>query len=115
VADESDRAKEGQERFARFLKIFENMHATAAHSAVLSQKQIDVVGKLFEITNKSIEVNSLLFEAITRNKDGLIAAIDDLILETQGLREDLRAFAKAGSLQVTLGSLFGATPTRRRR
>lgn len=90
---------QGQERFRKFLKIFEDLSEAAANAAAVAKKQI-------EVTNKSIQISNLLFESITKDRDGLIAAIDDLIAEVQGLREDFRIMAKQGGLPVQLSALL---------
>jgi hypothetical protein len=85
-----------------------------AHARLQREKFIkafEVIGdsthSLSDLTEKQIDVMASLFDAITKDKDGLIAAFDDLIVEIQGLRGDLRVIAKAGGLQAALGALFG--------
>ncbi len=113
--------KEGQERFARFLKAFEGIEAAALKSATATaalveivKKQIEANTKLVEIVNKAIDVNTALFDAVAKPKDGTIAALDDMILEIQGLRQDLRDAAKATGMSSIFGSLFGSGPRRKK-
>jgi len=117
-----DPAKEGQERFVRFLKAFEGIEAAARKSAEaaiitaeITKKQIEANAKLVEIVNKAIDVNESLFDAIMLPKDGAVAAIDDLIVEVQGLREDLRAAMKANGITSIFGPLLGGPGPRRKR
>jgi len=68
--------------------------------------------KLHAATDQQVQAIGALFEAIAKDKDGLICAIDDLIVEIQGLRQDVRAIAKATGIQAGLASLFGAARRR---
>jgi len=80
-----EEAGAGKERFKRFLKIFGDIAAT-------SKAQADMA--------------AALLESLNHPKDGLVAAIDDLREEVQGLREDLRRLAGAGGWDVALARLF---------
>jgi hypothetical protein len=97
----------GQERFEKFLKVFaeigestKNLVAATKNSTAISQKHVEIANKFIDATNN-------LFVMVTKPNDGLLAAIDDLILEVQGLREDLRANAKASGVSVDFSSLLG--------
>jgi hypothetical protein len=97
---EDQKPDQGQERFRKFMKSFNDISESSANMVAISKKQIEVM-------NKMIDVTGLLFESITKDHDGMIAAVDDLITEIQGLREDLRAFAKVSGVQVSLGNILG--------
>lgn len=68
--------------------------------------------KLRTATDQQMQAIGMLFEAIVKDKDGLICAIDDLICEVQGLRQDLRSIVKAAGIQASLVSLFGGRKPR---
>ena len=90
-----------QEKFIeqreRIIKAFETLGLSTERVSKMSEKQTDAV--------------SALFEAITQDKNGLICAVDDLIMEIQGLRQDLRAVAKAQGI-MGLSALFGGRKQR---
>lgn len=94
-----DSTAAGQERFRKFLKVFSDISESTANMAAVAKKQI-------ELTNRLIDAHALLFEAIAKDKDGLVCAVDDLIAEIQGLRDDLRAFARVGGFGAQLGALL---------
>lgn len=106
MPDEQQKPTSTEDRFRRFIKIFEDTASSAEAMAAISKKQIEILNKQIEVTNKLIEASAAVFEAISAPKDGAVAAVDDLIVEIQGLRDDLRAIAKAGGL-AGLTSLFG--------
>ncbi len=112
--------REGQERFSKFLKVFEDIQVAARESAKaaianaeLIRTQIAATNKLVEIVNRSIDSTDRLYEAIVKEKDGLIAAIDDEIMELQGFRDDLRNTAKASGVASLFGPLIDGKRKRR--
>jgi signal transduction histidine kinase len=54
-----------------------------------------------------------LLDRIRDNEQILVHVIDDLIIETQGLRDDLRVVAKAGGLTSAVSALLGGAQRRR--
>jgi hypothetical protein len=88
----------------RFIKAFEQIAEASANSATVAKKQIEVMNKLIEAVNNQTEA---ITSVIMAPKDGLRDVVDDLIQEVSGLRDDLRAIAKAGGLSSVL-ALFGA-------
>lgn len=76
-----------QERFQQFLRCLDGLQKS--------------VSKLTEAVQKQTEMTALLFDAITRKDDGLIAALDDTIetnealqAEANALRQDLPKFLR---------------------
>lgn len=98
---EEERGRE--EKAKAFLQCLDRLSRSTAEGAALTKK-------LLQITDKNTEVSALLFDVIGKDKDGLIAAIDDLIVEIQGLREDFRVFVRSGGATV----LFPPINMRRR-
>lgn len=69
-----------------------------------TNQKVERFVKAFE---QSSQVNEALLAQIAHPEDGLIASLDELTDEIRGLREDLRAFARAGGVRIDLASLFG--------
>jgi hypothetical protein len=118
MVDEAPVGGVGEERFRKFLKIFQDFSQAGESLVALSKKQLDtsdslskkqteIVNRQIDAVNRQIAACEELFEAITKDRDGAIAAVDDLIVEIQGLRGDLRALARANGLGNVLGNLLG--------
>lgn len=89
---------------AQFIKAFEDLAEATVNLNGIGKKQI-------ELTNKQIEVTNGLIETMMMPKDGMRDVIDELLDEVRGLREDLRAIAKAGGFEA-IRTLLGQLPRR---
>lgn len=83
---------------AAFIKAFEDLAEAAANQNAITKKQMELV-------NRQIEVTSGLIETMMMPKDGMRDVIDELLDEIRGMRDDLRAIAKAGGLDGLLAML----------
>lgn len=83
---------------AQFIKAFEDLATATAHLAEASANQSAITKKQMELVNKQIEVTNGLIEVMMMPKDGMRDVIDEVLEEVRGLRDDLRAVAKAGGL-----------------
>jgi hypothetical protein len=84
-----------RKRFEKFVKVFEDVGQN---------------------TQKNAQLLAALVTAIADENDGLTGAIDDLIEEIHGLREDLRAIdasGRAASVLAPLAQMFNNPPRRR--
>lgn len=84
-----------RKRFEKFVKVFEDVGQN---------------------TQKNAQLLAALVAAIADENDGLTGAIDDLIEEIHGLREDLRVIDAGGrtaAVLAPLAQLFGGPPRRR--
>lgn len=90
----------------KFIKAFDDIAGATENLAALVKKQIEMTNKQIEVTNKQIDVTAGLIEAMMMPKDGMRDVVDELLEETRGLRDDLRAIAKAGGFEAALRALL---------
>jgi uncharacterized protein (DUF1778 family) len=76
MADEEVYRKQ-QERFQQFLRCLDGLYKT--------------VVKLTDAVQKQTEMTALVFDAITRKDEGLIAALDDTIETNEALQAEINA------------------------
>jgi hypothetical protein len=86
----------------------------------VAKKRFDKFVKVFEDvgynTGENAKLLAALVSAIADEKDGLTGAIDDLIDEIRGLREDLRmidASGRTAAVLAPLAQMFNGPPRRR--
>lgn len=104
---DAEKNTQGEEKFRRFVKIFEDTSEASANMAAIAKKQIEIMNKQIEAVGKLTDISGAVFDAIAKPHDGVVSAIDDLIAEVQGLRDDLRVVAKAGGLSGLMSLLGG--------
>lgn len=89
----------------KFVKAFDDLADATANLSTVAKKQL-------ELMTKQIEVANGIIETLMMPKDGMRDVLDEAIDEIRGLRDDLRAIAKAGGLSTIL-SLLNQIPRRR--
>jgi hypothetical protein len=70
------------------------------------EKFVGVFEQAARAGDKSAEITAALHAAIAHPDNGLIAALDDLLEEIQGLRQDIRDLARVGGIKIDFGSIF---------
>jgi ABC-type transporter Mla subunit MlaD len=73
-------ARKQQERFQQFLKCLDGLTKSVA--------------RLSDSVQRQTEVTAALYDAITKDKDGLIAALDDTIAVNSDLRAEINELRK---------------------
>jgi hypothetical protein len=98
----------------QFIKAFQDI-ATASKESALAMKNLHAVSvKQIELMNKMIDSIDGLVGMMMAPKDGMRDVIDDLIIELQSARDDLRTFARGAGMQGVFEALMGGTKSRKR-
>lgn len=98
----------------QFIRSFQDI-ANGSKDTAAAVKNLHAISvKQIELMNKMIDSIDGLVGMMMAPKDGMRDVIDDLIVEIQGAREDLREVAKATGMHSVFNALTGGAKPRRR-
>lgn len=96
------------------IKAFQDIANASKESAIAVKNLHAVSAKQIELMNKMIDSIDGLVGMMMAPKDGMRDVIDDLIVELQGAREDLRLVARGSGMQSVFDALTGGVKPRKR-